>query len=389
MNVLFATGIHPPDIGGPATYVRHLAGELRARGIGVEVVTYGDAPAAAGDAYPVRRIARTRPLPVRYAAYAAAVRAAARGAGVVFAQDPLSSGLPAVAGARLARRPLLLKVVGDLAWEIADDLGWIADGVDAFQARRYGARVQALRRAQRAVARAAAQVIVPSRYVQRIVAGWGVPADRLQVIPNGVPPPEIPLPDRDAARRELGLDGGFVVTSIGRFIPLKRFDRLVTAVGRLRDRAPDVRLVLIGSGPAEPALRALAAATGVADRVRFAGRLPHAEVMRHLRASDLFALVSTHEGFSHVLLEAMQAGVPAMATDVGGNRETLEDGGCGRLLASAEPDAIAAAILELSRTPEERARLAAAGQARAAGSWPAMVGRTIEMLSRVHSERPR
>jgi glycosyltransferase involved in cell wall biosynthesis len=224
--------------------------------------------------------------------------------------------------------------------------------------------------------------------VHGIVAGWGVPAGRLQVIANGVPPPEVPLPAREAVRRELGFEG-FVVTSIGRFIPLKRFDRLITAVGRLRDRVPEVRLLLIGSGPSEPVLRAHAEAAGMADRVRFAGRLPHAEVMRHLRGSDLFALVSTHEGFSHVLLEAMQAGVPAIATDVGGNRETLEDGRCGRLLASAEPDAIAAGILELARAPEERARLAAAGEARAAASWPAMVARTIETLSRVRSERPR
>jgi glycosyltransferase involved in cell wall biosynthesis len=387
LNVLFATGIYPPDIGGPATYVHHLARALAARGARVEVVTYGDGPAVAADGPAVHRVRRDRALPLRYAAYAAAVRRAAARADLVFAQDPLSAGLPARAGARLAGRPALLKVVGDLAWEIANDLGWVEDGVDAFQLRRYGPRVEALRRVQAAVARGARGVIVPSAYVRRIVESWGVDRGRLYTVPNGVPPLETALRPPEEERQRLGLAGDFVVASVGRLIPLKRFDLLIEALARLVPAVPEARLVLVGSGPCESRLRARAAALGVGDRVRFAGRLPHAEVLRHLRASHVFALVSTHEGFSHVMLEAMQAGVAVLAADVGGNREVADDGRCARLLGEATPDAVAAALLELWRSPAERARLAAAGEPRARESWPAMLEGTLQAFERALSRR--
>jgi glycosyltransferase involved in cell wall biosynthesis len=387
LNVLFATGIYPPDIGGPATYVRHLARALAARGTGVEVVTYGDGPGASTDGFAVHHVARTDALPVRYAAYAAAVRRAAARADLVFAQDPLSAGLPARLGARLAGRPTLLKVVGDLAWEIADDLGWVKDGVDVFQRRRYGLRVESLRRAQRTVARGA-RVLVPSAYVRDIVQGWGVKPDRLHLVPNGVPPLDAPLPSAEEARRRLGLADAFVVTSVGRMIPLKRFDLLIQALVALRFDVPEAHLVLVGSGPCEGRLRAQAAEAGITERVLFTGRLPHADVMLHLRASHVFALVSTHEGFSHVLLEAMQAGVPVLATDVGGNREVVEDGGCGRLLGEASAAAAAAALRELWRSPAERARLTAEGERRARESWPAMLDGTLRAFARTLDPRP-
>ncbi|HVR71260.1 MAG TPA: glycosyltransferase family 4 protein [Vicinamibacteria bacterium] len=386
MNVLFATGIYPPDIGGPATYVRNLAQALAARGTGVEVVTYGDGARTAEEGFAVHRV-RRRALPVRYAAYAAAVRRAAVRADLVFAQDPLSAGLPARVGARLARRPALLKVVGDLAWEIADELGWTEDGVDVFQTRRYGPRVEALRRLQRTVARGARGVIVPSAYLRRMVLDWGVEPERLHVVQNGVPPPAHPLPSAEQARQRLGLAGDFVVTSIGRLIPLKRFDLLIRALAALRGEVPQARLVLVGSGPCESALRALASESGLAERVRFAGRLPHAEVVHHLRASHVFALVSTHEGFSHVLLEAMQAGVPVVATDVGGNREVVEDGRCGRLLEEASPAAVAAALGDLWRSAVLRARLATEGERRARESWPAMLEGTLRAFAHVLADR--
>lgn len=386
MNVLFATGIYPPDIGGPATYVRHLARALAARGTGVEVVTYAAALGDGADGFPVHRVPRADALPVRYAAYAAAVRRAAFHADLVFAQDPLSAGLPARLGARLARRPTLLKVVGDLAWEIADDLGWVTDGVDAFQRRRYGLRVESLRRAQRTVARGA-RLLVPSGYVRDMVLGWGVEPERLHVVPNGVPPLLAPLPSAEEARRRLGLGDAFVVTSVGRLIALKRFDLLIQALVALRSDVPEARLVLVGSGPCENRLRARAAEAGIADRVLFTGRLPHPDVMLYLRASDVFALVSTHEGFSHVLLEAMQAGVPVLATDVGGNREVVEDGRCGRLLGEANSAAAAVALRELWRSPAERARLAAEGERRARESWPAMLEGTLRAFQRTLDTR--
>ncbi|HEY7511859.1 MAG TPA: glycosyltransferase [Vicinamibacteria bacterium] len=132
-------------------------------------------------------------------------------------------------------------------------------------------------------------------------------------------------------------------------------------------------------------LRALATERGLAERVRFTGRLSRAEVMKHLRASHVFALVSTHEGFSHVLLEAMQAGAAVVATDVGGNREVLEDGRCGRLVQDASPEGIASALVALHGAPGERARLCEAAERRARESWPAYLEGTLDVLERARA----
>jgi glycosyltransferase involved in cell wall biosynthesis len=121
--------------------------------------------------------------------------------------------------------------------------------------------------------------------------------------------------------------------------------------------------------------------------VRFTGRLPPADVHLHLRAGDVFVLVSTHEGFSHVLLEAMQAGLPILATDVGGNRETLEDGRCGRLLGEATPAAIAHALAALRHSPAERERLAAEGERRARESWRTMLAGTMQAMESTLQDR--
>jgi glycosyltransferase involved in cell wall biosynthesis len=219
-----------------------------------------------------------------------------------------------------------------------------------------------------------------------MVTGWGVDPERLDVVHNGVPPLDAPLPPAEEARRRLGLAGDFVVSSVGRLIPLKRLDLLIRAVAALRADTPEVRLLLVGSGPCEARLRALAAALEIADRVRFTGRLHHRDVLLHLRASHVFALVSTHEGFSHVLLEAMQAGVPVLATDVEGNREVLEDGRSGRLLGEAGVAIVAEALRELWGDRGERTRLAAAGERRARESWPVMLERTLDAFARTLAE---
>jgi teichuronic acid biosynthesis glycosyltransferase TuaC len=197
-----------------------------------------------------------------------------------------------------------------------------------------------------------------------------------------VRPLDVPLPSAAEARQRLDLSHGFVVTSVGRLIPLKRFDLLIRATAALRPHVPEMRLVLVGSGPCEAGLRALAAELGVAGRVRFTGGLAHRDVLLHLRASDLFALVSTHEGFSHVLLEAMQADVPVLAADVGGNNEAVEGGHAGRLLRDTSVENLTEAIGEMWRSPGERARLAEAGKRRARESWPAMLEQTLAAFER-------
>ena len=384
MKVVFATGIYPPDIGGPATYVSHLAPELAARGHEVEVVTYDDEASGGawrreGDAFAVRRVPRAAALPRRYARYFAAVRRSGRHADIVYLQDPISAGVPGLAAALSRRIPTLLKVVGDLAWEISAAAGWVHDDIGDFQRRRYAPWVEALRRAQQLVARRATAVVVPSAYLAEVVQGWGVARERLTIVENAAPPPTSVV-GRDESRQSLGLGEAFVVVSAGRLLPHKGFELLVAAAAELRDHVDPLRVLIAGEGPFRAGLAAEIDRLGVGDVVRMTGTLAPAEMERLQRAGDVFVLLSAYEGRSHVLLEAMQARVPIVASDIPGNRELLHEYPHA-VLVPREAAAVGAAIRRVASGATPREQHADIGGGSTA-AWEEMVTRTIRLMER-------
>lgn len=383
MKVVFATGIYPPDIGGPATYVSRLAPAVAARGHAVEVITYANRPEPVGgppDGIPVRRVRRSQPLPLRYAAYFAAVRRGARGADVVFLQDPISSGLPGLAAARSLGLPAVLKVVGDLAWEISTGVGWVKHGIDVFQQTRYAPWVEGIRWAEHSVARSADRVLVPSAYLAEVVRGWGVRPDRLTVIENAAPPVQRAR-SREDARKALGLGAGRIIASAGRLLPHKGFDLLVAAGAELQHDLAPLTVVIAGAGPCLEALVAQIAAAGLTDTVRLTGALSSADMALLLQASDVFVLLSSYEGRSHVLLEAMGAGLPIVASDIPGNRELLRDR-ANVALVPRDASVVAAALRAVAGAPRPPAAAADEGRPSASKGWEAMVARTVEILER-------
>jgi len=163
--------------------------------------------------------------------------------------------------------------------------------------------------------------------IRRAVPWW--PADRIETLHNRIDVDAVcgeVLP-RAAARAALGLPGEvFVVGNVGRLHPDKDQATLLRGFARaLPDLPAGALLVILGKGRLETRLRALADQLGIAASVRFIGQVP--EARRHFAAFDLFALSSDHEPFGMVLLEAMAAGVPIVATDCGGAPEVVGDTG--------------------------------------------------------------
>jgi glycosyltransferase involved in cell wall biosynthesis len=149
-----------------------------------------------------------------------------------------------------------------------------------------------------------------------------------------------------AAKVALGLERDRpVVGTIGRLEWRKGQDVLIAAAACLRDRRPAPQLLVVGDGPTAADLRHQAQALGVAGLVRFTGTLE--DVRPALAAMDVFALPSREEGMSNALMEAMAAGRPIVATDVGGNGEVLDRGRLGLLVPSDDPVALADAIARL------------------------------------------
>lgn len=372
MRILIASGIFHPDSGGPATYLHSLLPALQACGYTFHVLTYGDAPTE-GYPYPVERISFKQSAPRRWRAYARRYAELAAQADLIYV-NTLGLPRPKIA------KPTALKIVGDYAWERALHRGWIAADTDleAFQRRRDLPHVAWFKARRAREARAANHVIVPSQHLRRLVVGWGVPSERVQVIYNALEPTlHTPTESQAEARAALGWQPeGRYLLSVGRLIALKGVHYLIQAL----DAVPDVRLMVAGDGDWLPHLRALAEACGVAERVQFLGKLPHAKIPLLMRAADYLALYSSTEGLSHTLLEALHVGTPVIASHRGGNPEVVQHGVNGLLVPHPDLPALRGALQHAFSNGVRAALAANSSVGMARFTWQALVEQTAAAL---------
>ncbi|HBH50881.1 MAG TPA: glycosyl transferase [Planctomycetaceae bacterium] len=185
-------------------------------------------------------------------------------------------------------------------------------------------------RVDRALLPRTTRLIANSQSVAEFYRGQGFPADRLQVIPNGIDLPD-PRPDRDAIRRELDIPPHLpVVCFAGRLARQKRIDDLIWAFELIRATRTNVLFLIAGEGPEGAKLREFALGLGLEHHVRFLGH--REDVGRLLAASDLFWLASDFEGMSNSVMEAMAHGLPVVASDIPPNRELVVPGETGYLV---------------------------------------------------------
>lgn len=378
MRLCITVGIFPPDIGGPASYVSRMAAALVRRGHTVTVVCLSDSTDQDDSGYPFRvlRLRRSLFKPARWVATAGAILRIARGSDAIFANG---LGFEAAVAARASGRRIVHKVVGDTAWERARLRGWFSGTVEQYQSAPKGVLFGSLDWIRAVPLRWADGVIVPSRYLARIVEGWSINRRRIQVIYNATDDIEpIPRPPLPATAYK-------TVMTVCRLVPWKGVEGLLRILADL----PGIRLVVIGDGPMRTALEGLAESRRVADRVLFLGDAPRDHVPGYLRQAELFVLNSTYEGLPHTVLEAMAAGIPVIATDVGGTGELVTDGTTGRLVPPGDEAALRRAIQKTLADPKAARTMAERAQAdlKDRFSLEAMVEQTERVLQGV-SGRP-
>src|SRR5215204_2526612 len=264
------------------------------------------------------------------------------------------------AAARLHRLPLVLTVhtslrhtlaVGDLRSAILKTLG---GPIELWGERSTEAVV----------------VITPRLY--RLLLSDGVEEDRLHLIPPGVNPSLFVGPFEDPFS---GV-GKPRVLFVGRLTPQKGVGTLVAAVGLLKD--PSARVLLVGDGPERPALERQAERIGVGDRLHFVGFLAHERLPAMFSHADLLVLPSLYAELGTVLLEAMQAGLPIVASKTGGVPDVIEDGVNGLLVPPADPEALARAIDRLLVDRDLACRLSEGAQERVKDyDWEVLAERVL------------
>lgn len=204
-----------------------------------------------------------------------------------------------------------------------------------------------------------AVVTVSDTLKQSLVRWESFPPDRVHVVKNGVHL-AAPRRDRAAMRAELGLGSRPTAGIVARLAPVKNHDLLLRAWKRVVQVVPDAVLLVVGDGRRGDETRALATRLGLDEAVRFLGF--RRDIPEILQALDVFVLSSLSEGLSLTLLEAEAAGLPIVATHVGGNPEVVEDGVTGFLVPSQQEEPLAAALARLLQDEALRARLGERGR---------------------------
>ena len=235
----------------------------------------------------------------------------------------------------------------------------IHNSVYHYDVSRWHQRVYAL--AERVTLRWCDRVIAVSEGIaQELRGSYGLPAERITVVPNGVDPERLEArTSREEVREKAGVPpGATVLLQVGRLTPQKGFDVLFKAIHRIAERHPDLVVFVAGEGPLRGELEGLAQKLQISPAVRFLGH--REDVADLLNAADLVTLASRSEGMPYTLLEAMGSGRAVVATRIGGIEEVIKKEGTALLVPTEDPGALAGAITELL---DDRARAAAVGKA--------------------------
>ena len=294
---------------------------------------------------------------------------------ILHAHSPSLNGLAALSAARSCGLPVVYEVRA--FWEDA--------AVDHGTSSEWGVRYRLTRASETWVLRRASAVTTICEGLRReMIEQRGIPAEKITVIPNAVDIEAFKVREGadPALRAALGLVGKRVVGFIGSFYAYEGLELLIRSMPAVLAHDPDVRLLLVGGGPQESALKALVRELALDNCVQFTGRVPHAEVQRYYDLVDLLAYPRLKMRLTDLVtplkpLEAMAQEKLVIASDVGGHRELIRDGENGFLFEQGSAESLARKVIEVFSSQEQWQRIRTAGRqfVERERNWAASVSR--------------
>jgi PEP-CTERM/exosortase A-associated glycosyltransferase len=304
---------------------------------------------------------------------------------VIHAHSPVLDALPALRVRRRRRIPVVYEVRA--FWEDA--------AVDHGTSREGGLRYRATRMLETRALHRADHVTTICEGLRGDIVERGIPAGRVTVIPNAVDPDTFKpagVPD-PALRRRLGLEGARVIGFIGSFYAYEGLALLVTAMPGILARRPDAKLLLVGGGPEEEAVRRVVAAKGLGDAVVMTGRVPHDRVPDYYDLVEVLAYPRLSMRLTELVtplkpLEAMAQGRLVVASDVGGHRELVAHGQNGILFRAGDAAALADAVVGAFEDPARAEAIRREGRAFVLRerTWAKSVARYVPVYDRLARE---
>ena len=365
MKILLATGIYPPDIGGPATYVLHLAEELTKRGEEVTVVTYGPSlhlGLTVKNAWKVIHVSKSGGPFLRWRRYAQALKEHGADADVIECFSSVSCGMP-LRMAKLTKPKKILRLGGDFTWERYTDVG------RRRTLRGFIAKHPRLRAPMERLLKIFDHVVFSTRFQQELyeLSYDSLPAH--SVIENALPQ----VVEGDVMKLVHAKHDPLRLLYFGRFVKFKNLENLLHAVAGV----PLATLTLVGEGPVGAKLSALARSLQLQGRASIVPPVHGEQVQQVFAEHDLLILPSLTEISPNAALEARAASLPVLLTDENGLSEDLRFGMIIRPLLTVVD--ITKAILEVDQKYEELAKEAAGPFTKERG-WGEVAGEHEELF---------
>ena len=380
MKILLVSGVYPPQIGGPSAQTEQIAQELIARGIKVRVVTYGD-----------RRINKVVDgIPITYldgSLHRGVIKKILRNAQVfydllriikdfrptVIHMQTVSFNLSIMTGiaAKLTRIPAIIKYSSDLVWDKIN-----RDQLVEVSPQN---RVDPLQRLSTLILELIQKFLLgnfdciwatTSVYQKRLIDKFYIRDRKILLLPNFV---DLQRFETVAERRQClepqqesnnSCSKNIVLLTVSRLIPCKGIEVCLEALAHLDDLPITLRIVGNGASDYELSLQDLAQSLGVSERVEFVGAVPPSQIAEEYQTADIFILASYFEAFGIVLVEAMAAGIPIVATKVGGIPTVVEDEVSAKLVPAGDALSLASSIRSLITSESKLQHMAIAARER-------------------------
>lgn len=339
IKILIATGIFPPDIGGPAAMIEELIGSLVDNKFKLKVITYAETGERGKLSYgdktiKIYKINRNRNMFIKYFFYLRRLLQLAKWADVIYATDIYSVGYSAYLAKKIMGKKYIIRFAGDSAWETAVSNNWTNDYIVDFQKKVYDEKIEKLKNKRKKILFNADKVIAVSRFIADLAEIIGVKKDKIRVIYNSadfMDRLEVSQDEIDDIKFKYGNNAKIVIFS-GRLTAWKGVDGIIKILPELIKKVGKINFLVLGDGPEMENLKKLAKDYNVSENVHFLGRVKREETKKYFAAADLYILNSNYEGLSHALLDVMKCGAPIITTTVGGNPELIEDGKDGLLI---------------------------------------------------------
>lgn len=351
MNVLITTGIFPPEVGGPATYVPEIIKRLKDR-IAFKILTFTSHPTEFFSDVPIISISKAGGFFARQWRLFQLIFAQKSWLDVIYTQDPLIVGLTSVLAGRFLGKKVVIRYGGDPAWEAAFGQGRTKKLLlDFLRQPDGGTRAKLDVFLTRLSFNLVDKIITNSMFLKNVVRDlYKISARKITVVHNAI---EVgSFPNKRLTKKKV-----FLALSFGRLVSWKKYNQIIEAVARINERGKiKVKLLIFGDGPERENLKKMGKG--------FLELLPaksHRESLEFLRRADVYILNSLYEGSPNQVIEAFSVGTPVVATNIPGTNEVAINNRTALTIPPGNTTILAEAIERILTHPKLANRLAQNG----------------------------